>query len=575
MHHTRRFRPRARGGPAIGPWLIVGALGLAAVLAASHFSKRGAPPEKKPPPRTEDGASRRYGLPPRLDEAHFDVDQAIMRTNACILVREIARLHADPAGRVAAEDRAREYESRLAGFSGKPINYLRVSDRVLQVDQIVLDAGDAADRLVEFYRSIYAGQLLVVAVERGGRREDVTVYFREAPRAYYGVETPPARTTPAEQAPALPVAERRRFEALPEYYREGVLSHDERDRIARIIEKGGSREELDWLCARLDDLESLAGRERAEFGEIESEARRAIGSAPEFDARLRDAEGRPDMLYELAVWCRDRKLGPHERLAAVRVLRIDPGFAPARIVAGYVRDGRTGWRRTAETARVETPKKEPEPAEKPVEFEGKKYTRAQLRSHLIERGYVEIGGKWHRKEPWEYVLDTVHSLGRFPWSGGGVTLQEAREEGRGATGRTEFEAPTTQTRKATWRFFAPAGTEGSMRIAVETPGRVIECRLSARAYVPLGKGSIEVLAGEEKPARVFLIENGSDSEFRDISPHVRGAKRVVLLVKMKMAPDREMQHARFLPSSPGDKRVFVLTGTVGVAEPKLDRLFER
>lgn len=521
-------------------------------------------------PAADPGERAQYApLPP---QARVDVDHAITRINACILVREIARLRGDGPRESEASGRAAAYESQLEGKTKAWQNHLRTSDKVLAVDEIQLDAGDAGERLLNFYRAIYPEQMMVVRVERGGRNEDVIVLFKESPRSYGGtLDTPKIEKTDTPAA-ELTSADRNAILAIPKYYRESVLTYDEQDRLDRILGGTADSGDLDWVRRRiLAEIADLVEQEKMEFDSLERACRPEVPVADERDVKK---------LYETLQAHRSKGQKESARLCAVRILKIDPGFSLARIALGYVRDSRTGWRLTDTVVVTKKPDKPVDvvrdPVEKLIEYEGSKYTASQLRSHLRSKGYQDIDGKWHKVSSWEFVIDTIHDATKLKCTTSDVTIQDAAEEGTGVVGHSDPAhggGPGTIKNKAANRFLAPKSGEGTIKITVDAPGTILDCSLTALAVVTEGKGSIEVLAGP-KNARVYLLERGQDNTAHDITAAVKGEKKVVLTVKMKMAKEL-MQHARFLPSRADTTRVFVLTGSVGTPEPKLDRLFAK
>lgn len=588
MANTRRFRTGRRlssAGTNVLSWLgtlvVLGIIVFVVIQFAGKIGKvhdqnsaENQRKSKNPGSGSADAGERaQYAPLPPQPTPQVDVDHAITRVNACILVREIARLRGDSGRQNEAAGRASQYEAQLQGNAKAHHNYLRTSDTILGVDEIALDAGDAAERLLQFYRAIYPGQMMVVTVERGGARDSVIVYFREAPRGYGG-DLPDKPVAKVDKPAGDSGFDRARVLAIPAYYRESVLSFDETDRLERALADGSDRE---WVERRvLGELADLAAQEAMEFDAME----RAL--KPEVPVPA--SEKNEKVLYELLQTCRSKGHKQSEKLCAVRILKLNPGFSLARIALGYVRDPRTGWR--LEKSDLVIAKKPPDktdpkidkPAdtEKLISYEGSQYTASQLRNHLRSQGYADIDGRWYKVSSWEFVVDTIHKPEKLKCSTSDVTIQDAAEEGTGVVGHSDPAhggGPGTIKNQAANRFLAPRSGSGTIKITVDAPGPILECSLTATAVVMDGKGSIEVLAGP-KNARVYLLERGQDNTPHDITAAVKGEKKVVLTVKMTMTKEL-MQNARFLPSRADSKRVFVLSGSVGTPEPKLDRLFSK
>jgi hypothetical protein len=132
-------------------------------------------------------------------------------------------------------------------------------------------------------------------------------------------------------------------------------------------------------------LETLAGGTIAVPAEdVQFQARRSL-SVEEYEVRARQADDTAAAQWELAQWCKDRKLTNERAAHLQRVIELDPDHEPAHVALGHVwKDG--GW----------------------VDYD----------QYMADRGYVKYKGKYVTQQEFDLLKKTADELKREQdWNG--------------------------------------------------------------------------------------------------------------------------------------------------------------
>lgn len=362
---------------------------------------------------------------------------------------------------------------------------------------------------------------------------------------------PPAEPPPADPAPAPPpsrapelpaeVVEPARLLAqkVHPYYLQAYLLPEERSRLEDLLKEGrGGSEDVRFLKARVVGEVALAVREdvesiRAHLAALEPAI---AGIASRVDEARKESKW-----LELAAWCRENGNPKGREYALHGHLLVDPGHAEARQETGFRRSPVGFWRKEI-AARS---------AGDRVEFQGKSYTRDQLRALLLERGFVIVNEQWCRKVRWSPpapspALENASAFQEYRWRVENafdpiskIELQLRRFESRGS-----YYGPQPAHEKAD-------RCEGAAVVAVTAPELLAEARVRAPARILERSGTVTLWL-EVGPTRVkvFEISEGDHDEPHDITGHVRGKRAFTLRAELKAPYDgRDRRHAQFLPGS--------------------------
>ncbi len=373
---------------------------------------------------------------------------------------------------------------------------------------------------------------------------------------------PPDPAPAAAGAPELPadVVEPVRLFVLKShpYYVQTYLLPEERSRLEDLLKEGrGGSEDARFLRSRVigevapavrEDVESI----RAHLAALEP-AIAAIAS--------RVDEARKDSKWlDLAKWCQENGHARGREYALHGHLLVDPGHVEARQELGFRRSPIGFWRKEI-AAKASGDK---------VEFQGKTYTRDQLRALLLERGYVIVNEQWCRKVRWNPparapALENAAPFQEYRWRVENVfdpiskiELQLRKFEPRGG-----YYGPQPADERSD-------RCEGAAIVAVSAPEPFAEVRVRAPARVVEKSGTVTLWL-EVGPTRtkVFEIAEGEHDEPHDLTGHVRGKRAFTLRAEMKAAHDgRDRRYAQFLPGN----RALELEATLAEPVPELTRI---
>jgi hypothetical protein len=318
-------------------------------------------------------------------------------------------------------------------------------------------------------------------------------------------DDPPVEpAAPAPGKPAIPpslLEELRALAGAHRHYLDSYFLPEERARVAELAKAGVADDgDLAWL------------RQRA-LGEV--------GAAIRADRETIDA---------IAA----------EGNAHAATLQREPGDPAAREALGFARAPSGFWRReTAASATAEG-----------IRFEGRTYTRQQLRSTLLTRGYVHLNGAWCRRRGWTHA-PAVKDL-KVTLNGADVfTVYESRIE----TIHDPFSKINLQVKRFTPKSTYFGASDGEVVVTVDAPADFVECKVRAAAAV-VGEGAVELwlsVPATAERAKLYAIAKGRHEEMVDVTPLVRGKRAFTLVAKLASPSDgRERRGARFLPSDAAD-----------------------
>jgi len=356
-------------------------------------------------------------------------------------------------------------------------------------------------------------------------------------------EPAPPPPPPAPLAPELPaeLLDKARSQVLKThpYYYQTYLVPEERARLEDLLkEPRGGGEDVRFLQARV--LGEVAAAIREDVDSIKAHIAALENAIAPIASRFDDAR-KDGKWAELAKWCGDNGHPKGREYALHAQLLADPGNDEARKELGFRRSPLGFWRK--EIAAKSAGDK--------VEFQGKSYTRDQLRALLLERGYVIVNEQWCRKVRWTPAA-------RAPALENAAAFQEYRwrvENTFDPISKIELQLRKFEPRSG---YYGPQPTdeksdrcEGSAVVAVAAAEPLAECRVRAPARVVEKAGTVTLWL-EVGPTRtkVYEISEGEHDDAHDITGHVRGKRAFTLRAEMKAPFDgRDRRHAQFLPGN--------------------------
>ena len=492
--------------------------------------------------------------------------------------------------------------------------HLTPEDKIVAINEVDLPPlpGEGASLQIDrALRTVYIGTFIQFKVLRGGTNLEMHIFFPlDGSRVSKGLEA----TERIKISREVAIQIQNEILSLPPE----SLSRSERQKIEGILGKSeATPEEFSYLTRRLTAGASVLASRRKEGNLIErnyaalhgvraglmipdavvtSEGKRIEGkivnddatgvtiekkygaqitiprtgiryvtladeTRKDFERKFTGAEARADVngLEALLAWTRDRELSEHRQLVAWAILKKDSNNRNARRALGFRYDG-TSWVKASEAA---------------VAVRAK--NRVDLKAELQKDGFVHRVKGWFIPTAWEVSIDNLHSPSKMRISQKGAKIF-TWEEGDTPNSRA-IDSVRLKGLGKRLRFFAPSGGSGSVTIAVEAPGEILECDVKATSQIIAlgGAAKIEVFV---KPGnrgtslvRLYGINQGRNEQFHGVS-QLRGSTRFTVTALMTTTHDSYHTYARFLPCIPETREVFVIRGKVLRPAPDIDKIWE-